>query len=242
MRKCQCLLFALKRSYICCYIICMTVPLMMKIRSPISTLHPNCHHEIIYANIDLNTNLPYERVVWNRPFETINMIVGKTITQFNWEKTFAHLNVNQIVFVFTETYLKKYIKHIYNKSNSILHEKIVCALLKNYHSKRKKYKNCKNNSYKNNSVLQQFQNLQSQLNFEILINLKLMKCVVLECLNHVVNPFENHYYVFLNLGYPKENSLEDIKRPIFFKFRKNEINKNYKIIGQVFITNIRKSS
>ena len=27
MRKFQCLLFVFKRSYICCYIICMTVPL-----------------------------------------------------------------------------------------------------------------------------------------------------------------------------------------------------------------------
>ena len=69
-----------------------------------------------------------------------------------------------------------------------------------------------------------------------------MKCVVLECLNHVVNPLVNHYYLFLNLDYPKENSLENIKRSIFFKFRKKEINKNYKIIGQVLITNIRKSS
>ena len=30
MRKFQCLLFVLKRSYICCYIICMTVPLTIK--------------------------------------------------------------------------------------------------------------------------------------------------------------------------------------------------------------------
>ena len=29
MRKSQCLLFALKLSYICCYIICMTVPLIV---------------------------------------------------------------------------------------------------------------------------------------------------------------------------------------------------------------------
>ena len=29
MQKCQCLLFVLKRSYICYYIICMTVPLIL---------------------------------------------------------------------------------------------------------------------------------------------------------------------------------------------------------------------
>ena len=69
-----------------------------------------------------------------------------------------------------------------------------------------------------------------------------MKCVVLKCLNHIVNPFVNHYYLFLNLDYPKENSLENGKRPIFFKFRKKEINKNFKIISQVLTTNMRKSS
>ena len=29
MRKCQCLLFVLKRTYICYYVICMTVPLIV---------------------------------------------------------------------------------------------------------------------------------------------------------------------------------------------------------------------
>ena len=32
MRKFQCLLFVLKRSYMCYYIICITVPLLKKIR------------------------------------------------------------------------------------------------------------------------------------------------------------------------------------------------------------------
>ena len=39
MQKLQCLLFVLKQSYICYYIICMTVPLIMAVYSCIVALH-----------------------------------------------------------------------------------------------------------------------------------------------------------------------------------------------------------
>ena len=85
-----------------------------------SSLHQNCHHQIIYAKINLKVFYPppYEREIWHYQRENVDQI-QRAIDQFSWEKSFRNLNINEMVFLF-----KKTIKNIF--SNFIPHETVTC--------------------------------------------------------------------------------------------------------------------
>ena len=67
------------------------------------SLHQNCHHQIIYANINLKVVFPppYERLVWHYDRADENAI-RQSIENINWERLFLNLNANQQVEKFTE--------------------------------------------------------------------------------------------------------------------------------------------
>ena len=85
-----------------------------------SSLHQNCHHQIIHAKINLKVCYPppYERETWHYQHVNVDEI-PQVLEQFSWEKSFRDLNINEMVSLFKGTF-----KNIL--SNYIPHETILC--------------------------------------------------------------------------------------------------------------------
>ena len=82
------------------------------------SLHPNCHHQIVFAKTDLKLYYPprYEREIWH--YEKSNAdLIRRSIDQFPCNITFAHIDVNQKIHLFNQT-----IKNI--RCNFIPHETV----------------------------------------------------------------------------------------------------------------------
>ena len=71
-----------------------------------SSLHPNCHHQIIHSkfNFKIFYPPPYERVVWHYQ-DANNDLIHRSISQFNWERVFSNKGVNKQISIFNETIL-----------------------------------------------------------------------------------------------------------------------------------------
>ena len=71
-----------------------------------SSLHNNCHHNIIYAKFNLKIEYPppYERLVWNYSKADITSI-QKSASQFNWENSFMYLTLDEKIDLFNSTLL-----------------------------------------------------------------------------------------------------------------------------------------
>ena len=84
------------------------------------SVHGSCHHQIVYAKFNLKIHYPppYEREVWHFQKADINLI-RRAMNDFNWERAFFNLNINEMVSVFNKT-----IKNI--MANFIPHETIIC--------------------------------------------------------------------------------------------------------------------
>ena len=134
------------------------------------SLHPKCHHQIIYANFDLKIHYPpqYSREIWHY-LDTNTNLIQQAINSVDWD-TFLDLpDVNLQVSRFNEVILNV-------MSNFIPHETIVCDdkdppwvnqhIKRLLHDNRQIYKSLK--CFKNNLILkQQFKNSQEYLNNEI---------------------------------------------------------------------------
>ena len=71
-----------------------------------SSLHENCHHQIIFAELNLNICYPppYEREVWYYNKAETDLIKA-AISQFEWEKAFENTDANEKVSILNETIL-----------------------------------------------------------------------------------------------------------------------------------------
>ena len=81
-----------------------------------ASLHPNCHHQIIFSKINLKIEYPppYERLIWDYSkanVEAINLVINR----FDWENLFDGKNVNEQVHLFNETILNIFRNFIPNK-------------------------------------------------------------------------------------------------------------------------------
>ena len=85
-----------------------------------SSLHPNCHHQIVYAkfNLEIIYPLPYLREVWHYKDANIELI-RRAINGFNWTRAFSNTSVNEKVNIFNNTILNIL-------SNFIPHEILTC--------------------------------------------------------------------------------------------------------------------
>ena len=135
-----------------------------------SSLHQNCHHQIVFARFNLKVVFPppYEREVWH--FRKANIDhVRKAINGFQWEKSFQNMNVNDMVHLFNRT-----IKNILR--NFIPHETITCddrdppwinssirRLIQDKNEAHNRYKRSNNNS----QYSENFQSLQNLLGVSI---------------------------------------------------------------------------
>ena len=67
-----------------------------------SSLHQNCHHQIVFARFNLKVVFPpsYEREVWHFKKE---QLIRRAINGLEWEKSFQNMNVNGMVHLFNRT-------------------------------------------------------------------------------------------------------------------------------------------
>ena len=67
-------------------------------------LHPNCHHQIIYAKSNLKVHYPppYERKVWYYK-EADADLIQRSIEIFDLDRAFTISNVNDIFDICTKT-------------------------------------------------------------------------------------------------------------------------------------------
>ena len=69
-----------------------------------SSLHPNCHHQIVFAKINLKIRYPppYGREIWH--YEKANAdLIRRSIDQFSWDNRFSNMDVNRKVHLFNQT-------------------------------------------------------------------------------------------------------------------------------------------
>ena len=135
-----------------------------------SSLHQNCHHQIIYAkfNFKVFSHPPYEREIWHYQSTNVDQIQRAT-EQFSWKKSFRNQNVNEMV-----SWSKKTIKNIL--SNYIPHETITCDDKDPpwFNKNIKQLIQEKNNTYKsyilsdkNPQIFEKVKSLQNQLKCSI---------------------------------------------------------------------------
>ena len=85
-----------------------------------SSLHPNCHHQIVFAKFNLKTFYPppYEREIWHYNKANTDLI-RRSVNEFSCENRVSNTDANQKVYLFNET-----IKNIL--FNFIPHKTIFC--------------------------------------------------------------------------------------------------------------------
>ena len=68
------------------------------------SLHPNSHHQIIFAKFNLEIHYPplYFRDVWH--YQDANTdLTRRAIAMFDWDRAFVNTNVNEKVFILNKT-------------------------------------------------------------------------------------------------------------------------------------------
>ena len=86
--------YILGKSSSCIDFIFTSQPNMVVNSGVHSSLHANCHHQIVFAKFDLKVYYlpPYEREVWH--YQQANSIrIRRAIHGFNWKRALSNLNV-----------------------------------------------------------------------------------------------------------------------------------------------------
>ena len=130
------------------------------------SLHPNCHHQIIYAKFKLKVYYPppFEKEVWHYQNLDSNAII-KENTNFSWERAFENLSVDEKVSLFNKTIKNILSNYIPSEINTIdgrdppWFNKNVKSLIDEKNKTRRLYVR----SNKNDSFFKKFTSLQIQL-------------------------------------------------------------------------------
>ena len=95
-------------------------PNMITKSGVLSSLHPNCHHQIIYAKINFKIIYPppYERHIWHYTRANIHEM-RHCLENINWERTFYNLNVDKQVQIFNDYFLNICHNYIPNETITI---------------------------------------------------------------------------------------------------------------------------
>ena len=65
------------------------------------SLHPSCHHQMIFAKFKLDIVYPphYEREIWH--YQKVNIdLIKRATNSFDWEKAFSNIHVDEMVCIF----------------------------------------------------------------------------------------------------------------------------------------------
>ena len=102
------------------YLIFTTQPNLVMESEVHSSLHSNCHHDIMFAKFNLKIHYPppYDSEVWHYQKANFDQI-RQAISEFPWENRFTKISTNEQVQLFTQTF-----QNII--SNYIPHESITC--------------------------------------------------------------------------------------------------------------------
>ena len=157
----------LESSSSCIDLIFTTQPNLVVESGVHPSLHPNCHHQIVFAKFNLQIYYPppYPREIWH--YKQANTeLIRRAITDFNWDRAFLNINVTGNVYIFSNTILN--IPRIL-----IPHETIVCgnkdppwfnrairSLIQEKKDRFNKYRKSKDNI----QLLQHLRLLQEKLN------------------------------------------------------------------------------
>ena len=157
----------LESSSSCIDLIFTTQPNLVVESGVHPSLHPNCHHQIVFAKFNLQIYYPppYPREIWH--YKQANTeLIRRAITDFNWDRAFLNINVNGNVYIFSNTILNI-------PTILIPHETIVCgnkdppwfnrairSLIQEKKDRFNKYRKSKDNI----QLLQHLRLLQEKLN------------------------------------------------------------------------------
>ena len=101
----------LPNSSSCIDLLFTNQPNMITSSGVLPSIHPNCHHQIIYANINFQVFFPppYERQVWH--FDRADCeSIKQSISNIDWNRIFLDMDVNLQVETFNE-YLMNILKN-----------------------------------------------------------------------------------------------------------------------------------
>ena len=80
------------------------------------SLHPNCHHQIIFCHLRLKIDYPppYERVMWS--YKNANAtLISRAVHEFDWENLFFGKNIHEQLNLFNTTVMNIFKNYIPNK-------------------------------------------------------------------------------------------------------------------------------
>ena len=85
-----------------------------------ASLHPNCHHQVVHTNFNLNISYPspYQRLIWDYK-KTDSVKIRKALDLINWERLFNNKNINEQVSILNETILNVFNNYVPNKNITI---------------------------------------------------------------------------------------------------------------------------
>ena len=71
-----------------------------------SSLHPNCHHQLIYTKFNIEVIYPplYPGEVWHYQDSNVD-VIRRSISEFDWDRSFANKHVDEKVSIFNKTVL-----------------------------------------------------------------------------------------------------------------------------------------
>ena len=96
----------LESSSLCIDLIFTTQPNLVNESGVHPSLHPNCHHQIVFAKFNLQIYYPppYPREIWH--YKQANTeLIRRAITDFNWDRAFLNTNVKEKVSIFNKATL-----------------------------------------------------------------------------------------------------------------------------------------
>ena len=69
-----------------------------------SSLHQNCHHQLLYTKVKLKVFYPPPCKCETRHYQRANVdLIQRAIDEFSLEKSFRNLNINEMVFLCNKT-------------------------------------------------------------------------------------------------------------------------------------------
>ena len=81
-----------------------------------SSLHPNCHHQVVHGSFNLNISYPppYQRLIWDYK-KADSVKIRKALDLINWERPFNNKNINEQVSILNEIISNVFSNYVPNK-------------------------------------------------------------------------------------------------------------------------------
>ena len=143
-----------------------------------STLHSNCHHQIIHSGFNLNIYYPppYERLIWDYK-KADSTKIREALDSVNWERFFDKKDLNAQVKALNETILNVFRNYVPNKyitvdeKDPVWINEIIKSKMKTKNKLCKQY--MQNGRFESNFVL--IERLVTEINDFLILKFCIMK-------------------------------------------------------------------